>query len=79
MIEKYDTLGFLGKVHEYLDNALSEEECMVFIRDVHKHPHLIQQLNHERNIRTLIKNRFERKTVAQEFIERLRGQIDDVL
>ena len=75
MIEKYDALGVLNKIHEYLDNALTEEESLIFIQDIQKHPHLVQQLNHERNIRTFIKNNFERKTVREEFIERIRGKI----
>lgn len=72
MIEKHDALKFINKVHEYLDNALSESECKTFIKDLHENPALMKILNSERNIRTIFKNQLQRSTVDDEFIESIK-------
>jgi len=75
MIEKNDALSFINKVHEYLDNALSESESSQFINDIHHDPALLAILNRERNMRTFMKNNLERKTVENKFIESIKGQL----
>ena len=75
MIEKHDALSFINKVHEYLDNALSESECSQFISDIHHNPALLAILNKERNMRTFMKNNIERKTVENKFIESIKGKL----
>ncbi len=75
MIEKNDALNFINKVHEYLDNALSENESSQFIKTIQNDPALLAILNRERNMRTFMKNNLQRKTVENKFIESIKGQL----
>lgn len=75
MIEKYNALKFVKIVHEYLDNALNENESRDFIKDVHSNPALAQILNEERNLRTTMKNQLQRPKVADDFIELIKGKL----
>jgi len=75
MGKKYNVSKFINKVHEYLDNALSEKECKEFIEDVHSNPTFVQILNNERNLRTTIKNQLQRPKVKKDFIEAIKGRL----
>ena len=75
MIEKYNALKFVKIVHEYLDNALNENESRDFIKDVHNNPALAQILNEERNLRTTMKNQLQRPKVDKDFIESIKGKL----
>ncbi len=75
MIEKHNALNFVHKVHEYLDNALSESESSQFIKTIHSDPSLLAILNDERNMRTFMKNNLKRKTVENKLIESIKGQL----
>ena len=75
MGKKYNVSMFINKVHEYLDDALSEKECNEFIKDVHQNPRLIHILNNERNLRTTIKNQLQRPKVKKSFIESIKERL----
>jgi hypothetical protein len=75
MNEKHNPLYYMNKIDEYLDNALSENECSEFIRDVQQDPLLNQMLNKERNIRTMIKNQFQRQKVDNSFINAIKKKL----
>ena len=75
MMEKYDALNFINRVHEYLDNALTDQESSQFIKDIHQNPALLTILNNERNIRVAMKNKLERKKVGTELIDLIKGRL----
>ena len=75
MIEKNNAIEFIYKVHEYLDNALSENESSQFIKTIYQDPALLAILNSERNMRTFVKNNLERKTVENKLIESIKENL----
>ncbi len=74
-MKKYDALNFINRVHEYLDNALTDQESSQFIKDIHQDPSLLTILNNERNIRIAMKNKLGRKKVGEDFINSIRGRL----
>ena len=75
MKEKHNPMYYMNKIDEYLDNALSEKECSDFIKDVQQDPLLNQLLNKERNLRTMIKNQFQKQKVDNNFINSLKNRL----
>ncbi|MGE5356615.1 MAG: hypothetical protein ACM3PT_10310 [Deltaproteobacteria bacterium] len=75
MNKKHDPLYYIGKINEYLDNAMNENESRVFIKTVHEDPELSQMLNQEKNLRKLLKNQIKRQTVDNTFIDSIKQRL----
>lgn len=75
MEDKHNPGHYMNMINEYLDNALSEEKCIEFIRSVQNNPALNQMLNNEIHIRTMIKNSIERKKVGDELINLIKQKL----
>lgn len=75
MNKKHDPLYYIGKINEYLDNAMNENESSNFIKTVHEDPELSQMLNQEKNLRKLLKNQIKRQTVDNTFIDSIKQRL----
>lgn len=75
MKEKHNPLYYVTKINEYLDNALNANECTDFIKNVQKDPALNQLLNKERNLRTMIKNQIQRRSVDNNYIDSIKQRL----
>lgn len=75
MTKDHNPLKLMSKIHEYLDNALTENESNKFIKSVQEDPNLAQLLNKEKNLRTIIKNQFQRQQVDSNFINTLKQKL----